>query len=143
MRGNQKQKVFQDENDHSLYLKLLRKFKQRYKLRIYAYCLMPNHIHMVADAKNRSDLSSFMHDLNRTYTLYFNAKYKQVGHLWQGRFKSKVIGKDKYLIDCLNYIEFNPVRAKLSQNAIDYPWSSYPARTQAIEDRITDDLNPD
>jgi putative transposase len=65
-----------------------------------------------------------MSGLSLSYTIYFNYKYKAVGHLWQGRYKSKVIVKDSYLLECINYINNNPVRASLVDKARDYPWAS-------------------
>ncbi len=73
-------------------------------------------------------MAKFMQGLSRAYTAYFNKRYKKVGHLWQGRFKSKVIVKDSYLIDCIHYVEFNPVRAKIVNSAGEYRWSSYQER---------------
>lgn len=141
IRGNQKQKVFNCTEDHLIYLSFLKRFKKKYKLRIYAYCLMPNHVHILGEIENRLSLSNFMHDLNRTYTLYFNNKYKKVGHLWQGRFKSMIITKDKYLIDCINYIELNPLRADLVKQPSDYQWNSYNGRVLGKDDKIIDKLS--
>lgn len=139
-RGNQKQKVFKCNNDCEKYLYFLKKFKRKYKFNIYAYCLMPNHVHIIGQPNKISDLSKFMHDLNRTYTLYFNNKYKKVGHLWQGRFKSKIISRDNYLIDCLNYVEYNPVRKNLIQNVSEYIWSSYRSRILDKNNGLIDEL---
>jgi putative transposase len=140
-RGNQKQKVFAGKDDYRAYLLLLRKFKRKYKFRVYAYCLMPNHIHVLGEIECHLKLSNFMHDLNRTYTLYFNNAHKKVGHLWQGRFKSMIISKDQYLIDCINYIELNPLRMDLVKQLSEYPWSSYKARVFGNDDGITDRLS--
>jgi putative transposase len=139
-RGNQQQNVFRSKNDRLKYLELLKKFKRKYRLRLYAYCLMPNHVHLLGETEQIKLISDFMRDLNRTYTFYFNKKYNKVGHLWQSRFKSKIICKDKYLIDCLNYIEFNPLRAKLVKNPTEYPWSSYSFRALGKEDKLIDGL---
>jgi putative transposase len=141
VRGNQKQRIFRSTEDYLLYLALLKKFKRKYKFKVYAYCLMPNHVHLLGEIENSLMLSKFMHDLNRTYTLYFNNKYSKVGHLWQGRFKSMTITKDKYLIDCINYIELNPLRSALVQKIADYPWSSYHARALGKESKVIDQLN--
>jgi putative transposase len=85
VRGNQKQNVFRSEDDYLAYLALLKRFKRKYKFRLYAYCLMPNHVHLLGELEIPAFLSKFMHGLNRTYTLYFNNKYEEVGHLWQGK----------------------------------------------------------
>jgi len=128
VRGNRKQVVYRLDSDYRKYMNMLIKFKKKHKFKLYGYCLMPNHVHLVGQMEEKNSLSMFMRALNRTYAGYFNIKYEKVGHLWQGRFKSKVIVKDKYLIDCINYIENNPVRAGLAKSPHEYPWSSYRER---------------
>jgi putative transposase len=86
---------------------------------------MPNHIHLIIEVKDPLKLNSIMRGINLSYTLYFNSKYQKVGHLWQDRFKSKIIEKDTYLLECINYIEANPVRASLVSELTAYSWSSY------------------
>ena len=131
-RGNQEQKVFMGDVDYNTYLSLLRVYKKRHKLKLYSWCLMPNHVHFVAQLARKEDLCKFMAGLNRAYTAYFNIKYGKVGHLWQGRFKSKILYKDRYLLDCINYIELNPVRANMIEGAFDYKYSSYKERNMGI-----------
>jgi len=97
---------------------------------------MPNHVHLIGEPKEMTDLAKFMHGLNRSYTAYFNKKYNKVGYLWQGRFRSKVVAKDDYLIDCLNYIELNPVRAGMVTLPQQYPFSSYRYYAQGIPDTV-------
>ena len=143
VRGNQKQNVFRSQDDYLTYLALLKRFKRKYKFRLYAYCLMPNHVHLLGQLDSPTFLSKFMHGLNRTYTLYFNNKYGEVGHLWQGRFKSKIIAKDKYLLDCINYIESNPIRSGLTDRLLEYAWNSYPARVLNVTDDIIDEWSID
>ena len=128
VRGNQKQKVFVEEADFEEYLFRMRRYKKKYKLSLYGFCLMPNHVHMIGEVSNKRNLAKFMHGLNRSYTAYFNDKYGKVGHLWQGRFKSRIILKDRYAIDCVNYIELNPVRARMVTAPHEYRWSSYKDR---------------
>ena len=89
---------------------------------------MPNHVHMVGEIRPASNLSCIMRALLRSYTAYFNRKYGKEGHLWQGRFKSRVITKDKYLIDCIGYVESNPVSANIVNSIHEYGWSSYNER---------------
>jgi putative transposase len=93
---------------------------------------MPNHIHLVGEPIIPEKLSKLMQCLQRSYTAYYNKKYDKVGHLWQGRFKSKLIVKDRYLIDCIAYVEQNPVRASLVRNLKEYEFSSY------LERNLTD-----
>lgn len=127
-RGNQKQTIFQAKEDYEKYLEILRHYKKKYNLKLYAYCLMPNHIHLITEVKDTKHLAKIMQGITQTYTIWFNSKYKKVGRLWQGRFKSIVIQKDKYLIDCLKYIELNPVRKELTSHPEDYTWSSWKER---------------
>jgi len=127
-RGNQKQAVFIDSSDFDTYRKRLRLYKKRYKFKLYGYCLMKNHIHLLGEIDKKEDLAKFMHGLTRSYTAYFNKKYDKVGQLWQGRFISKIVAKDEYAIGCINYIEHNPVRAGITIAPYDYEWSSYKER---------------
>ena len=127
-RGNQKQKVFFDTKDYIKYLLILRKYKKRFDFRVYGFCLMPNHIHLIGQPQESLNLPKFMQALSRAYTAHFNWRYEKVGHLWQGRYKSKVIVKDNYLIDCIHYIELNPVRANIVKSAGEYLWSSHQER---------------
>ncbi|MFH1478683.1 MAG: transposase [Candidatus Omnitrophota bacterium] len=131
-RGNQKQVIFKSNLDYEEYLKRISHYKVKYQFKLYSFCLMPNHIHMIGQIEKEKNLSKFMHGLNRSYTAYFNEKYNKVGYLWQGRFKSKIITKDKYLIDCLTYIELNPVRANIVTTPYEYKWSSYKERVLKI-----------
>lgn len=123
-RGNQKQPVFGDRQDYKVYLNLLAKYKKKYRFKIYCFCLMPNHVHLIIGVPDGNILNKIMHGINLSYTLHFNYKYTKVGHLWQDRFKSRVIQKDAYLFECINYIEANPVRADLCLSPKEYPWSS-------------------
>ena len=137
-RGNQKQLVFKDDRDCQKYLSLLNKYKKHYKFKLYCFCLMPNHVHLLIQVKKQETLNKIMRSLNLSYTLYFNSKYEKVGHLWQDRYKSKIIEKDSYLLECINYIEANPVRASLVSHIDKYPWSSY--NFKATPDSILDNL---
>lgn len=137
-RGNQKQLVFRDAADYEKYLSILTKYKKRYKFRLYCFCLMPNHVHLVIEVQNPLVLNKIMRGLNLSYTLYFNSRYEKVGHLWQDRFKSKIIEKDAYLLECMNYIEANPIRASLVSDLEGHAWSSYHFRR--INSGILDNL---
>lgn len=137
-RGNQKQLVFSDSRDYEEYLSILTKYKKRYKFKLYCFCLMPNHIHLIIQVADPDDLNKIMCGLNLSYTLYFNDRYRKVGHLWQDRFKSKVIEKGAYLLECINYIETNPIRASLVSKLSQYPWNSY--KFKAIKNNLLDNL---
>ena len=124
-RGNQKQTVFKEPSDFQKYLLLVMRYKQKHNFKLYCFCLMPNHVHMIIEVDKPETLNKIMRGLNLSYTLYFNLKYQKVGHLWQDRFKSKIIEKDAYLLRCISYIETNPMRASLVSNLNEYPWSSW------------------
>ena len=142
-RGNQRQKVFMREEDYEKYLEKLKKYKRKYHFRLYGYCLMPNHIHITGEIGQKEALAKFMQGINRAYTAYFNKTYGKVGHLWQGRFKSKIVIKDEYLINSINYIELNPVRANMVKTPQEYKWSSYRERNFGVprEGQMLDSLS--
>jgi len=143
VRGNQKRTVFGHDDDCERYLNMVKRAKMRYGILLYAYCLMPNHVHMLIDAARGRDISKYMHWLNRGYAAYYNTKYATVGHVWQGRFKSKPIVKGAYLIHCATYIEANPVRAGLVRDIADYKWSSYRERCHLTHTHIIDEIRID
>jgi len=103
---------------------------------------MPNHTHLLIETESSHDMSKFMQWLNRGYSAYFNASYNTVGHLWQGRFISKLILKDQYMMHCANYIESNPLRTKVRMvdNISDYKWSSYKERCLYSEATMLDEI---
>ncbi|MCK9431905.1 MAG: transposase [Candidatus Omnitrophica bacterium] len=124
-RGNNRQDVLGNVCDKEAYLRLLNKFKLRFRFKLYGITLMDNHPHLVMQVANNTNISKVMQSVNLSFSLYFRKKYKYVGHVWQGRFNSRVIDGDQYIINCLEYIHNNPVRAGLVSKASDYPWSSY------------------
>lgn len=139
-RGNQKQIVFRNADDFLKYLQIVKKSKSKYAILLYSYCLMPNHVHLLIEVGMARNMSKFMHWINRGYTEYFNSKYQKVGHLWQGRFKSKPILKGQYLIHCSNYIENNPVRGGLAMDIANYEWNSYSERCFASRKNLLDEI---
>jgi putative transposase len=142
-RGNQKQAICVSDEDFLYYLGIVKRAKKRYNIYLYSYCIMPNHVHLLVECQQANNLSKFMHWINRGYTAYFNAKYDKVGHLWQGRFKSKPILKGQYLIHCSNYIESNPVRAQIVDDIAEYSWSSYRERCFLSKKFILDEIKID
>ena len=136
-RGNQKHTVFKEESDRAVYLKFVSKYKSTYSVKLYGWCLMNNHIHMIMESDH---LSKAMHGINLSYAQYFKYKYKLIGHFWQDRFNSYVIQKDEYLINCISYIEYNPVRARIVLRPEDYRWSSYRVRILGEKNKLLDDL---
>ncbi|MCK4912113.1 MAG: transposase [Candidatus Omnitrophica bacterium] len=124
-RGNNKRKIFRYERDKKQYYLNLKKLNQQDKVNICHYCLMSNHIHLLVEIRQGSNLSRFMKRINLKYVYYYQRKYTYCGHLWQGRFQSKIINDELYLIQCGKYIELNPVRAGSVASPEDYPFSSY------------------
>lgn len=128
VRGNQKQRVFKDAADFQKYLLTLTVYKNRTGCLIYAYVLMNNHVHVLLETQD-IPLSKVMQGLNQTYTMYFNRRYRTVGHLFQGRYKAILCDRDAYLLGLIKYIHRNPLRAKITDRLDAYPWSSHPAYT--------------
>lgn len=122
-RGNQRQKVFKDEEDFQEYLALLAFYKERYKYLLYAYVLMNNHVHLLIESREIA-LSKILQGINQSYTMYFNKKNRTVGHLFQGRYKAILCDKDAYLLSLIKYIHLNPVRARIAKTAGQFRWSS-------------------
>ncbi|PIR65789.1 MAG: transposase [Candidatus Omnitrophica bacterium CG12_big_fil_rev_8_21_14_0_65_43_15] len=137
-RGNNRQKVFRDIDDYTAYLNLLKKYKQEHRFRLYHYCLMPNHVHLIIESTKDTDLSRLMKQLNIAYLCHYRKRYGYCGHFWQDRYKSLLISKDEYLITAGRYIELNPVKAKIVSQPKDYAWSSYNAYAYGKKDGLTD-----
>jgi REP element-mobilizing transposase RayT len=123
VRGNQRQKIFSKERDYQAYLEKLAQYWRRYGVTVYAYCLMPNHVHLLLECSD-IPLAKFMQGLQQTYTQYYNRAYKKVGHLFQGRYKAILCQKDAYLLELVRYIHLNPVRSKLVSKAEGYIYSA-------------------
>lgn len=125
-RGNAKQTVFYDDRDSWCFLSVLEDVAKRSRWFVYAYCLMPNHYHLLVETVDKS-LSSGMRLLNSVYGQRFNRNHSRVGHVLQGRFKSIVVDKEAYLLELARYIVLNPVRAGIASKPDDWKWSSYGA----------------
>lgn len=100
--------LYKDDEDKKIYLSFIKKYQKLYEFRVYSYCLMSNHVHMIIDS-NGADISKIMHGINFSYAQYFNRKYKRHGHLFQDRFKSKMVLDEKYLLTLSAYIHNNPI----------------------------------
>lgn len=135
-RGNNKGTVFLDDEDRKFYLKTLSIYSRIWSIDIWAYCLMPNHIHILAVPKKEESLAKGIGTTNLVYTQYINRKYNRAGRLWQNRFFSAIIEKESYLWATLRYIEKNPVRANLVEKAEDYRWSSAKSHVLGIRDNV-------
>ena len=123
-RGNQRQRIFRDDQDRQRYLEILSNLKNQFSFRLTAYVLMPNHVHLLLET-GEVPLSRIMQRLGSSYTQYFNRRHKQVGHLFQGRYKAIVCDKNSYLLELTRYLHLNPVRAQVVKEPGEYKWSSY------------------
>jgi putative transposase len=122
-RGNRREKTFFEDSDYALYLDLLADAASRANVEIWSYCLMPNHVHIVATPTDEDGLWRTFRYVHRHYTGFINARMRVTGHLWQGRFSS-VAMDEMHLVAALRYIALNPVRARLVGQAQDWEWSS-------------------
>lgn len=133
-RGNYRQRTFFSEQDYTTFLDLLVHYSESLTIDILAYCLMPNHFHLMAQAHQPGDLSRFMQCVNGRYAQYLHGRLTRRGRLWQERFYS-CITQDSYILTALRYVELNPVRARLAENAVDYRWSSAAAHAEHRQGR--------
>jgi putative transposase len=124
-RGNNRQAIFHDDADCQRYLGMLSDAIHEHGLHLHAYCLMPNHVHLLATPKAEQSIALVMQALGRRYVRYFNARTKRTGTLWEGRYRSTIIDSEAYFLTCSRYIEMNPMRAGLVDTPAAYPWSSY------------------
>jgi len=124
VRGNQRRQTFRADADYKAYLERLEKYRAKFQVRIYAYCVMPIHVHLLLETGS-IPLSKFMQGLQQSYTQYFNRKYRKVGHLFQGRYKAIICDKDRYLLSLIRYIHLNPIRAGLEERPEAYSYSGH------------------
>jgi putative transposase len=140
-RGNHRKQVFRTDDDRRAYLGFLNRFAEKYGMRIWAYCLMGNHIHLIAVGKQHNSISKALGNTHRACSRVRNQETSVTGHLWANRFFSTALD-EPHLWAAVRYVELNPVRARLVGKATDYPWSS--ARTHAgfREDPLLDPKRP-
>jgi putative transposase len=136
-RGNNRQSVFHDEGDYLAFLKAVADLKERRPFELYGYCLMSNHIHLLL-RPGKNSISRIVQSLLVSHTQRYHRFHDSSGHVWQGRFKSPVIQDDEHLLTVLRYIEANPWRAKLVEQAGDYRWSSFACHGSGRADPLLD-----
>ncbi|MGD0769116.1 MAG: transposase [Tepidisphaeraceae bacterium] len=129
-RSNARRRLFHKDADYEAFLELLGEAVERMPMRVLAFCLMPNHWHLVLWPSQDGELSLFMRWLSNTHVRRYHQHYHSYGegHVYQGRFKSFPIQDDGHLLTVLRYVEANPLRAKLVSRAQDWPWSSLSCR---------------
>jgi putative transposase len=124
-RGNNRAPVFFEAADYQLFLQALGQTKERYPFRLYAFCLMGNHFHLVLEPQDGQSISRILQSLTVAHTWHYHRALASSGHVWQGRFKSPVIESDEHLLTVMRYVESNPLRAGMVTDLAAYPWSSY------------------
>jgi len=137
-RGNRRQQVFFYPSDKNFYLKLLKKQVNKHDIDVWAYCLMDNHVHLIMVPKTQEGLARAVAETNRQFTRHINERYGWRGYLWQARFISFVMD-EAYLLRTLRYVENNPVRAGMVENAWDYSWSSARHHVKGVRDNLLAD----
>jgi len=134
-RGNRRQQTFFSDADYDAYIDLMAKWCDHYGIDVWAYCLMPNHVHLIAVPQTQDAIRLAIGEAHRRYSRFINFREGWRGHLWQGRFASYVMDKP-YLLACARYIENNPVRAKLVCKPENWVWSSAGAHIKGENDRL-------
>lgn len=134
-RGNRRQDTFFQEDDYRYYIETMSEWCKKFDVAIWAYCLMPNHVHLIAVPETEEGLRRAIGETHRRYTRQINFREKWKGHLWQGRFSSFVMD-EHYLLAATRYIELNPVKAKLVKRPEQYPWSSANAHMSGMDDTL-------
>ena len=124
-RGNNRDACFFSDDDYLYYLEVLGQGLRRYGVKLHAYCLMTNHVHLLMTPKDKVGISRVMQHLGRLYVLYINRTYRRSGTLWEGRHKASLVNAEEYLLTCYRYIELNPVAAGMVNTPEQYRWSSY------------------
>ncbi len=136
-RGNEKMRIFKDDLERKAFLQFLRTVKERYKFKLHAYALMPNHYHFLMEP-DEIPLSKIMQVFKTKYSHYFNFRNNRVGHLFEGRYKAKLVENNEYLEQALCYIHLNPVKSRLVESIDDYTWSSHAEVIGASKEGISD-----
>ena len=135
-RGNNRQSCFFADEDYLLYLDWLGQYATDAGCSIHAFVLMTNHVHLLLTAEKAESPGNLMKHLGQRYVQYINRTYKRSGTLWEGRYRSCIVQKQRYLLQCMQYIEMNPVRAEMVKHPADYRWSSFRANGQGEESAL-------
>ncbi len=134
-RGNRRQRTFFSKRDYQHYLRLALEAREKALVEVWAYCLMPNHIHMILVPRAEDGLRKYLAPIHHKYALAINKRKRWKGHFWQERFYSTVMDEN-HLLQAVRYVELNPVRAKLCDNAHDWKWSSARAHISGKDDAL-------
>lgn len=136
LRGINQQQIFEDNEDREKFIQVLTDCKAISKYKMFAYCLMGNHVHLLLKVE-AEDLEQIFKRIGGRYVYWYNVKYQRTGHLFQDRFKSEPVETDKYFLAAIRYIHQNPIKAGLS-HGLDYAWSSYHEYQKPLPKQLTD-----
>jgi len=136
-RGIRKDNIYYENKDKDKFLYKLKETKEKYNLKIFSYCLMENHYHLLIRTP-KSNLTKAMHYLNASYTNWFKAKHEIVGPIFQGRYKSILVEDESYLLTLSSYIHLNPLRAGMVEYLKDYKYNSYNEYINKTENNLVD-----
>ena len=125
VQGIDKEKIFETEENKKKYIFLLKKYYKKFDIKILAYCVMDNHVHMLLYSNKIQNISNFMRQVNSIYAMYYNKKMQRVGYVYRNRFKSVPMMTKRQLWTCIKYIHMNPVKAGIVKKESDYIYSSY------------------
>jgi len=138
-RGHNRKVVFLTDEDYQFYLENLKEWKVKLGIKLYAWCLMTNHIHMIVEpGDDASTVSELMKRLAGRQAAFVNKQEDRSGALWEGRFKASPIQRENYLLACCRYVEMNPVRANIVAGPRQYRWSSYRERVGLVDTGLLD-----
>jgi putative transposase len=135
-KGNNREAVFFNQEDRAVYLFLLKRYSEKWDTPVSCYCLMNNHVHLVARPSSKGCLQKMMQGVTLCYTQHINRKYGRTGRLWESRYHSSIVDDEAYLWAVARYIEQNPVRAAIVENSEDFPHSSAPAHFGLVQDPV-------
>jgi len=125
IRGVNRESIFFYDADYRYFLTRLYEAIEKYQCALHAYVLMTNHVHLLMTPEDNHGIAKSIQNLGRYYVQHFNQSYGRTGTLWEGRYKSTPVDTEQYLLICYRYIELNPVRANMTDNPANYPWSSF------------------
>lgn len=135
-RGNNRSWIFKESGEKSKYLEIIKHYKKKYQFKLYAYCIMDNHAHLLIEV-GHVPLSKIMQGIQQVYTQQYNKNHKRTGHVFEQRYKAIHCDRDQYLLGLINYIHMNPVRANI-ESGVDYCWSSHQWYLKGKHDGLTD-----
>jgi putative transposase len=136
VRGVESRDMFLVDLDREFFLRCLLDSAANYGLKVHAYTLMSNHVHLLGTGECASSVPKAIQGLARRYVPYFNRRYERKGTLWETRYRSALVQSERYLVNCQRYIELNPVRAGMVRDPAEFPWSSHRHTAFGIEDPL-------